>query len=209
MDKKKFYILLNDDVVEKENSQEVEKEDNLKDKENEVKDVEKESKETEKKKKEVKKDTEIKITKNEYEEYKKLKLSSMTSEEREKTLQDENENLLLKIESLEKLVEEQLQQVEQIKTQQLIKEKIVNIKNEKPYLVETLEKKEKDGFKSVEELDKFVNLVDSDTLKNAFEITKKVNYATKINNKTFSNDNSNVNTINKTNFDLRKYGIKK
>lgn len=163
----------------------------------------KQSKKTEKK---------VSITAKEFEEYKQFKLNSMSAEERENALKEENESLLTKIGVLENTIETQTKEIERVKAQDSIKEKLGTIKNEKPHLTETLDKRASKGFNNVDEVNEFVNLIDSPTLKEAYDVLQKTQKATKITNKnvvgTSNNDNNNVNTKKYSNYDLSKYGIR-
>lgn len=153
----------------------------------------------------------VSITAKEFEEYKQFKLNSMSAEERENALKEENESLLTKIGVLENTIETQTKEIERVKAQDSIKEKLGTIKNEKPYLTETLDKRASKGFNSVDEVNEFVNLIDSPTLKEAYDVLQKTQKATKITNKNVvgtSNNDNNVNTKKYSNYDLSKYGIR-
>ena len=162
----------------------------------------KQSKKTEKK---------VSITAKEFEEYKQFKFNSMNVEERENALKEENESLLTKIGVLENTIETQTKEIERVKAQDSIKEKLGIIKNEKPYLTETLDKRASKGFNSVDEVNEFVNLIDSPTLKEAYDVLQKTQKATKITNSNVvgaSNSESNVNRTKYDNYNLSKYGIR-
>lgn len=153
----------------------------------------------------------VSITVKEFEEYKKFKLNSMSAEERENALKEENESLLTKIGVLENTIETQTKEIERVKAQDSIKEKLGTIKKEKPYLVETLDKRASKGFNNIDEVNEFVNLIDSPTLKEAYDVLQKTQKATKITSKNVvgtSSSDSNTNNTRYSNYDLSKYGIR-
>ena len=166
----------------------------------------------EKTKKETKKtEKKVSITAKEFEEYKQFKLNSMSAEEREKALKEENESLLTKIGILENTIETQTKEIERVKAQDSIKDKLNSLKTEKPFLTETIEKRANKGFNSLDELNEFVNLVDSPTLKEAYEVLQRTQKATKVTGNTVVNGNGNTVVRNDTDrpVDLTKYGILK
>lgn len=166
----------------------------------------------EKTKKETKKtEKKVSITAKEFEEYKQFKLNSMSAEEREKALNEENESLLTKIGILENTIETQTKEIERVKAQDSIKDKLNSLKTEKPYLTETIEKRANKGFNSLDELNEFVNLVDSPTLKEAYEVLQRTQKATKVTGNAVVNGNGNTVVRNDTDrpVDLTKYGILK
>jgi hypothetical protein len=166
---------------------------------------------SEPKKQTKKTEKKVSITAKEFEEYKQFKLNSMSAEERENALKEENESLLTKIGVLENTIETQTKEIERVKAQDSIKEKLGTIKSEKPYLIETLDKRASKGFNSVDEVNEFVNLIDSPTLKEAYDVLQKTQKATKITSKNVvgtSNNDNNVNTKKYSNYDLSKYGIR-
>lgn len=175
-----------------------------------------EEKEEQPKKEETKKETKktekkVSITTKEFEEYKQFKLNSMSAEEREKALKEENESLLTKIGILENTIETQTKEIERVKAQDSIKDKLNSLKTEKPYLTETIEKRANKGFNSLDEVNEFVNLVDSPTLKEAYEVLQRTQKATKVTGNTVVNGNGNTVVRNNTDrpVDLTKYGILK
>ena len=175
-----------------------------------------EEKEEQPKKEETKKETKktekkVSITAKEFEEYKQFKLNSMSAEEREKALKEENESLLTKIGILENTIDTQTKEIERVKAQDSIKDKLNSLKTEKPYLVETLDKRAGKGFDSLEEVNEFVNLVDSPTLKEAYEVLQRTHKATKVTGNTVVNGKGNTVVRNDTDrpVDLTKYGILK
>lgn len=166
----------------------------------------------EKTKKETKKtEKKVSITAKEFEEYKQFKLNSMSAEEREKALKEENESLLTKIGILENTIETQTKEIERVKAQDSIKDKLNSLKTEKPYLTETIEKRANKGFNSLDELNEFVSLVDSPTLKEAYEVLQRTQKATKVTGNAVVNGNGNTVVRNDTDrpVDLTKYGILK
>ena len=166
---------------------------------------------SEPKKQTKKAEKKVSITAKEFEEYKQFKLNSMSAEERENALKEENESLLTKIGVLENTIETQTKEIERVKAQDSIKEKLGTIKNEKPYLSETLDKRASKGFNSIDEVNDFVNLIDSPTLKEAYDVLQKTQKATKITNKNVvgaSNSDSNTDNTRYSNYDLSKYGIR-
>ena len=166
----------------------------------------------EKTKKETKKtEKKVSITAKEFEEYKQFKLNSMSAEEREKALKEENESLLTKIGILENTIETQTKEIERVKAQDSIKDKLNSLKTEKPYLTETIDKRVNKGFNSLDEVNEFVNLVDSATLKEAYEVLQRTQKATKVTGNTVVNGNGNTVVRNDTDrpVDLTKYGILK
>ena len=175
-----------------------------------------EEKEEQPKKEETKKETKktekkVSITAKEFEEYKQFKLNSMSAEEREKALKEENESLLTKIGILENTIETQTKEIERVKAQDSIKDKLNSLKTEKPYLTETIEKRANKGFNSLDEVNEFVNLVDSPTMKEAYEVLQRTQKATKVTGNTVVNGNGNTVVRNDTDrpVDLTKYGILK
>ena len=175
-----------------------------------------EEKEEQPKKEETKKETKktekkVSITAKEFEEYKQFKLNSMSAEEREKALKEENESLLTKIGILENTIETQTKEIERVKAQDSIKDKLNSLKTEKPYLTETIEKRANKGFNSLDEVNEFVNLVDSPTMKEAYEVLQRTQKATKVTGNTVVNGNGNTVVRNNTDrpVDLTKYGILK
>ena len=175
-----------------------------------------EEKEEQPKKEETKKETKktekkVSITAKEFEEYKQFKLNSMSAEEREKALKEENESLLTKIGILENTIDTQTKEIERVKAQDSIKDKLNSLKTEKPYLTETIEKRANKGFNSLDEVNEFVNLVDSPTLKEAYEVLQRTQKATKVTGNTVVNGNGNTVVRNNTDrpVDLTKYGILK
>ena len=175
-----------------------------------------EEKEEQPKKEETKKETKktekkVSITTKEFEEYKQFKLNSMSAEEREKALKEENESLLTKIGILENTIETQTKEIERVKAQDSIKDKLNSLKTEKPYLTETIEKRANKGFNSLDEVNEFVNLVDSPTMKEAYEVLQRTQKATKVTGNTVVNGNGNTVVRNDTDrpVDLTKYGILK
>lgn len=166
---------------------------------------------SEPKKQTKKTEKKVSITVKEFEEYKKFKLNSMSAEERENALKEENESLLTKIGVLENTIETQTKEIERVKAQDSIKEKLGTIKKEKPYLVETLDKRASKGFNNIDEVNEFVNLIDSPTLKEAYDVLQKTQKATKITSKNVvgtSSSDSNTNNTRYSNYDLSKYGIR-
>ena len=166
----------------------------------------------EKTKKETKKtEKKVSITAKEFEEYKQFKLNSMSAEERENALKEENESLLTKIGILENTIETQTKEIERVKAQDSIKDKLNSLKTEKPYLTETIDKRVNKGFNSLDEVNEFVNLVDSATLKEAYEVLQRTQKATKVTGNTVVNGNGNTVVRNDTDrpVDLTKYGILK
>ena len=166
----------------------------------------------EKTKKETKKtEKKVSITAKEFEEYKQFKLNSMSAEEREKALKEENESLLTKIGILENTIETQTKEIERVKAQDSIKDKLNSLKTEKPNLTETIDKRANKGFNSLDELNEFVNLVDSPTVKEAYEVLQRTQKATKVTGNTVVNGNGNTVVRNDTDrpVDLTKYGILK
>ena len=207
MTKNMIYLLFKDgeDVeVKEEVTTETKEETKVEEKEEQPKkeETKKETKKTEKK---------VSITAKEFEEYKQFKLNSMSAEEREKALKEENESLLTKIGILENTIETQTKEIERVKAQDSIKDKLNSLKIEKSYLTETIEKRANKGFNSLDEVNEFVNLVDSPTLKEAYEVLQRTQKATKVTGNTVVNGNGNTVVRNNTDrpVDLTKYGILK
>lgn len=212
MTKKIIYLLLKDgeEGVKEEVKEEVVENTEDKSEEKETKTEEQPKKESKKETKDTKKtEKKVSITAKEFEEYKQFKLNSMSAEERENALKEENESLITKIGILENTIETQTKEIERVKAQDSIKEKLNNLKTEKPYLTETLEKRAGKGFNSIDEVNEFVNLVDSPTLKEAYDVLQKTHKATKITGNTVVNGNDNTIVRNTTEkpVDLTKYGI--
>ena len=209
MTKNMIYLLFKDGE-EVEVKEEVATETEIKE-ETKVEEKEKQPKE-EKTKKEIKKtENKVSITAKEFEEYKQFKLNSMSAEEREKALNEENESLLTKIGILENTIETQTKEIERVKAQDSIKDKLNSLKTEKPYLTETIDKRANKGFNSLDELNEFVNLVDSPTVKEAYEVLQRTQKATKVTGNTVVNGNGITVVRNDTDrpVDLTKYGILK
>lgn len=209
MTKNMIYLLFKDGE-EVEVKEEVATETETKE-ETKVEEKEEQPKEEKTKKETKKTEKKVSITAKEFEEYKQFKLNSMSAEEREKALKEENESLLTKIGILENTIETQTKEIERVKAQDSIKDKLNSLKTEKPYLTETIEKRANKGFNSLDELNEFVNLVDSPTLKEAYEVLQRTQKATKVTGNTVVNGNGNTVVRNDTDrpVDLTKYGILK
>ena len=214
MTKKFVYLLFKDGEEDVKEGVKEEVVENTEDKseEKETKTEEQPKKETKKETKDTKKtEKKVNITAKEFEEYKQFKLNSMSAEEREKALKEENESLLTKIGILENTIETQTKEIERVKAQDSIKDKLNSLKTEKPYLTETIEKRANKGFNSLDELNEFVSLVDSPTLKEAYEVLQRTQKATKVTGNAVVNGNGNTVVRNDTDrpVDLTKYGILK
>ena len=209
MTKNMIYLLFKDGE-EVEVKEEVATETETKE-ETKVEEKEEQPKEEKTKKETKKTEKKVSITAKEFEEYKQFKLNSMSAEEREKALKEENESLLTKIGILENTIETQTKEIERVKAQDSIKDKLNSLKTEKPYLTETIEKRANKGFNSLDELNEFVSLVDSPTLKEAYEVLQRTQKATKVTGNAVVNGNSNTVVRNDTDrpVDLTKYGILK
>ena len=209
MTKNMIYLLFKDGE-EVEVKEEVATETETKE-ETKVEEKEEQPKEEKTKKETKKTEKKVSITAKEFEEYKQFKLNSMSAEEREKALKEENESLLTKIGILENTIETQTKEIERVKAQDSIKDKLNSLKTEKPYLTETIEKRVNKGFNSLDEVNEFVNLVDSPTLKEAYEVLQRTQKATKVTGNTVVNGNGNTVVRNNTDrpVDLTKYGILK
>lgn len=209
MTKNMIYLLFKDGE-EVEVKEEVATETETKE-ETKVEEKEEQPKEEKTKKETKKTEKKVSITAKEFEEYKQFKLNSMSAEEREKALKEENESLLTKIGILENTIETQTKEIERVKAQDSIKDKLNSLKTEKPYLTETIEKRANKGFNSIDEVNEFVNLVDSPTLKEAYEVLQRTQKATKVTGNAVVNGNGNTVVRNDTDrpVDLTKYGILK
>lgn len=209
MTKNMIYLLFKDGE-EVEVKEEVATETETKE-ETKVEEKEEQPKEEKTKKETKKTEKKVSITAKEFEEYKQFKLNSMSAEERENALKEENESLLTKIGILENTIETQTKEIERVKAQDSIKDKLNSLKTEKPYLTETIEKRVNKGFNSLDEVNEFVNLVDSATLKEAYEVLQRTQKATKVTGNTVVNGNGNTVVRNDTDrpVDLTKYGILK
>ena len=209
MTKNMIYLLFKDGE-EVEVKEEVATETETKE-ETKVEEKEEQPKEEKTKKETKKTEKKVSITAKEFEEYKQFKLNSMSAEERENALKEENESLLTKIGILENTIETQTKEIERVKAQDSIKDKLNSLKTEKPYLTETIEKRVNKGFNSLDEVNEFVNLVDSATMKEAYEVLQRTQKATKVTGNTVVNGNGNTVVRNDTDrpVDLTKYGILK
>ena len=209
MTKNMIYLLFKDGE-EVEVKEEVATETETKE-ETKVEEKEEQPKEEKTKKETKKTEKKVSITVKEFEEYKQFKLNSMSAEERENALKEENESLLTKIGILENTIETQTKEIERVKAQDSIKDKLNSLKTEKPYLTETIEKRVNKGFNSLDEVNEFVNLVDSPTMKEAYEVLQRTQKATKVTGNTVVNGNGNTVVRNDTDrpVDLTKYGILK
>ena len=209
MTKNMIYLLFKDGE-EVEVKEEVATETETKE-ETKVEEKEEQPKEEKTKKETKKNEKKVSITAKEFEEYKQFKLNSMSAEEREKAFKEENESLLTKIGILENTIETQTKEIERVKAQDSIKDKLNSLKTEKPYLTETIEKRANKGFNSLDELNEFVSLVDSPTLKEAYEVLQRTQKATKVTGNAVVNGNGNTVVRNDTDrpVDLTKYGILK
>ena len=209
MTKNMIYLLFKDGE-EVEVKEEVATETETKE-ETKVEEKEEQPKEEKTKKETKKTENKVSITAKEFEEYKQFKLNSMSAEEREKALNEENESLLTKIGILENTIETQTKEIERVKAQDSIKDKLNSLKTEKPYLTETIDKRANKGFNSLDELNEFVNLVDSPTMKEAYEVLQRTQKATKVTGNTVVNGNGITVVRNDTDrpVDLTKYGILK
>ena len=214
-DKRLIYLLLNDDndIDGDDNSNVDENKDDLKNDEKiikEEKDIDKDDKNKPSNKKSTKnKEKTITISQKEFKEYNDLKRANMSSEEREKALLQDIENLNLKIETYESTIEEQTKEINTMKAQEGIKNKISEIEEKKPYLKKTLDKRKEKGFNSIDELDEFIKFVDDETLKEAYETNKNIRKATKITGSTRTDIpvNHKTNQTNYDDVDLSKYGL--
>lgn len=157
----------------------------------------------------AKSEKEVKITLKEFEEYKNFKLNNMTQEEREKALKEDNENFKSKIDILEKTIDKQNNVISSLKAQESIKEKLNTVNQEKPYLNEIITKRSEKGFNSIEEVNDFVNLVDSPTLKQAYEVLQKTQKATKLTGTSLNTNTNSTVTYQpvEEEVDLSKYGL--
>ena len=209
MTKNMIYLLFKDGE-EVEVKEEVATETETKE-ETKVEEKEEQPKEEKTKKETKKTEKKVSITVKEFEEYKQFKLNSMSAEERENALKEENESLHTKIGILENTIETQTKEIERVKAQDSIKDKLNSLKTEKPYLTETIDKRVNKGFNSLDEVNEFVNLVDSATLKEAYEVLQRTQKATKVTGNTVVNGNGNTVVRNNTDrpVDLTKYGILK
>lgn len=209
MTKNMIYLLFKDGE-EVEVKEEVATETETKE-ETKVEEKEEQPKEEKTKKETKKTEKKVSITAKEFEEYKQFKLNSMSAEEREKALKEENESLLTKIGILENTIETQTKEIKRVKAQDSIKDKLNSLKTEKPYLTETIEKRVNKGFNSLDEVNEFVNLVDSPTMKEAYEVLQRTQKATKVTGNTVVNGNGITVVRNDTDrpVDLTKYGILK
>ena len=209
MTKNMIYLLFKDGE-EVEVKEEVATETETKE-ETKVEEKEEQPKEEKTKKETKKTEKKVSITAKEFEEYKQFKLNSMSAEERENALKEENESLLTKIGILENTIETQTKEIERVKAQDSIKDKLNSLKTEKPYLTETIDKRVNKGFNSLDEVNEFVNLVDSPTMKEAYEVLQRTQKATKVTGNTVVNGNGNTVVRNDTDrpVDLTKYGILK
>lgn len=155
------------------------------------------------------KEKSVTISQKEFKEYNDLKRANMSAEEREKALLQDIENLNLKIETYESTIEEQTKEINTMKAQEGIKNKISEIEEKKPYLKKTLDKRKEKGFNSIDELDEFIKFVDDETLKEAYETNKNIRKATKITGSTRTNISVNHknNQSNYDDVDLSKYGL--
>ena len=209
MTKNMIYLLFKDGE-EVEVKEEVATETETKE-ETKVEEKEEQPKEEKTKKETKKTEKKVSITAKEFEEYKQFKLNSMSAEERENALKEENESLLTKIGILENTIETQTKEIERVKAQDSIKDKLNSLKTEKPYLTETIDKRVNKGFNSLDEVNEFVNLVDSATMKEAYEVLQRTQKATKVTGNTVVNGNGNTVVRNDTYrpVDLTKYAILK
>lgn len=154
----------------------------------------------------------VTITKEQFKEYENLKQSSMTGEQKEQYLQSKIDSLETKVETLNDLLSERNSEISQLKNKDLVKEELNKIKNDKPYLTTLLDKRiSKSEFTSVDDIKSFVDLVDSEEIKQAYEISQKTGKADKLGTRTDIPNVLNQGTTNKQNFkmaDPRKYGLK-
>ena len=126
MTKNMIYLLFKDGE-EVEVKEEVATETETKE-ETKVEEKEEQPKEEKTKKETKKTEKKVSITAKEFEEYKQFKLNSMSAEEREKALKEENESLLTKIGILENTIETQTKEIERVKAQDSIKDKLNSLK---------------------------------------------------------------------------------
>ena len=211
MTKRFIYLVFN----ESEEVKEIETDEKLEAKEEEKTEETKEQKEEQKeeiketkvsKKKDTKKSNNITITEEEYRQFNELKRSNMSTEELIEEYKTEIEGYKTKNTILEETVSELTNIIEDMKNQELVKSKLSKIKEDKPYLAEVLEKRELEGFKNITEIDKFINIVDSEILKNAYEINKKIGIATKVTGTTTVNVNKGEEkSVKQTKVDISKY----
>ena len=126
MIKNMIYLLFRDGEEEKV-KEEVSTKTEIKE-ETKVEEKEEQLKEEKTKKETNKTEKKVSITAKEFEEYKQFKLNSMSAEEREKSLKEENESLLTKISILENTIETQTKEIERVKAQNSIKDKLNYLK---------------------------------------------------------------------------------
>lgn len=212
-DKRVIYLLLNDDggdVVDEDNGNTSTGEDGEAKEPSQTNEPKVDDKNKTATKKSTKsKEKNVTISQKEFKEYNDLKRANMSAEEREKALLQDIENLNLKIETYESTIEEQTKEINTMKAQEGIKNKISEIEEKKPYLKKTLDKRKEKGFNSIDELDEFIKFVDDETLKEAYETNKNIRKATKITGSTRTNIpvNHKTNQTNYDDVDLSKYGL--
>lgn len=212
-DKRVIYLLLNDDggdVVDEGNGNTSTGEDGEAKETSQTNEPKVDDKNKTTTKKSTKsKEKSVTISQKEFKEYNDLKRANMSAEEREKALLQDIENLNLKIETYESTIEEQTKEINTMKAQEGIKNKISEIEEKKPYLKKTLDKRKEKGFNSIDELDEFIKFVDDETLKEAYETNKNIRKATKITGNTRTNIpvNHKTNQTNYDDVDLSKYGL--
>lgn len=159
-------------------------------------------------------DDKIYLSKEEYEDLMKLKLSNMDSKQKESYYETEITNLQATVETLKDIISEKTNEITVIKTQEQVKEEVNRLKTEKPYLSNSLDKRiAKGGFDNLESLKDYVDLVEDD-LKSAYEITNAGMIAQKLGeNSTVPNILNQGGTINGQVIlpspDMSVFGVKK
>jgi hypothetical protein len=156
----------------------------------------------------------IYLSKEEYEDLMKLKLSNMDSKQKESYYETEITNLQATVETLKDIISEKTNEITVIKTQEQVKEEVNRLKTEKPYLANSLDKRiAKGGFDNLESLKDYVDLVEDD-LKSAYEITNAGVIAQKLGESStvpnILNQGGTINgQVNLSSPDMSVFGVKK
>lgn len=159
-------------------------------------------------------DDKIYLSKEEYEDLMKLKLSNMDSNQKESYYETEITNLQATVETLKDIISEKTNEITVIKTQEQVKEEVNRLKTEKPYLSNSLDKRiAKGGFDNLESLKDYVELVEDD-LKSAYEITNAGVIAQKLGESNtvpnILNQGGTINgQVNLSSPDMSVFGVKK
>ena len=153
----------------------------------------------------------VSITQEEYKQLQELKRANMSNDELKADYERQISDLSIKMEALENSLTQKTKEIEQIKVQDTINTELNKIISEKPYLKESIDLRLELGFKSLQDLNEFIKVVDTETMKKAYEISQANGTARRLG--TNQSPPNVLNTQVKTGqveytVDLGSYGIK-